>query len=81
MFFVYLLGVVVSVIVFLYVTARSEGEITLADIMLCCFLAMLSWLSVFVYFVVVALKALDNVVVWQRREEDEVRKSYKRSSQ
>ena len=80
MLFVYLFGVVVSVIVFLYVTMRSEGEITLADVVLCCFLAVLSWLSVFVYFVVVVLKALDNVVVWQRRGEDEVRRGCKRDS-
>jgi len=60
---IYVLGVVISFILFLRITAREYGEMTLTDLLVCLAFGMLSWLSI----VAVLMGRLDEKVIWRRK--------------
>ena len=50
--FVYISGIVVFIILWLYYTLKTNKEIKIGDIFLSMFLGLLSWFSVLAYVVV-----------------------------
>jgi len=66
--FLYISGVVVSVMLCLRWLIKTDGEITLTDVITCCFLGIPSWLSVISIILTRLIETGGEITVYRRKE-------------
>lgn len=67
-FGIYLTGVAVAYIATLCMWAKSKGEITIGDLLLCLLMGIFSWFTILVYFT----ESINwDTTVWKRKKKED----------
>lgn len=67
-FEIYLTGVAVAYIVTLCMWAKSKGEITIGDLLLCLLMGIFSWFTILAYL---SEQINWDTIVWKRKSKEE----------
>lgn len=67
-FGIYLTGVAVAYVVSLFMWAKSKGEITIGDLLLCLLISIFSWFTILSYLT----ESINwDTTVWKRKKKEE----------
>lgn len=64
----YISGVIISVMLCLRWMIRTNEEITLTDVIICCFPGIFSWLSAVSIFLTHIIDVGNNIIIWRRKK-------------